>query len=92
MQTVDTIVQVDGVVGGYPVIAGTRTSVRTIVEMYCESHDGDVDAIVESLPHLSKQQVEEALRYYEESPELVDEDSARNRHAYFAHLRSRCQD
>lgn len=92
MQTVDTIVQVHGVVGGYPVIAGTRTSVRTIVEMFCESHNGDIEAIVASLPHLSRHQVEEALRYYQESPELVDEDIARNRHAYFAHLWSRCQD
>ena len=92
MQTVDTIVQIPGIVGGYPVISGTRTSVRTIVEMFCESHVGDVDAIIESLPHLSKHQVEAALRYYEEHPERVDEDIARNRHAYFSHLRSQCRD
>lgn len=87
MQTVDTIQRVPGVQGGYPVIAGTRTPVRTIVEMFCETHDGSIEAMLQSLPHLSRSQIEAALDYYKEHPDLVDEDIARQRHAYFAHLR-----
>lgn len=87
MQSIDTIQQNPGVQGGYPVISGTRTPVRTIVEMFCDTHAGDVDTILESLPHLSRAQVEAALDYYKAFPDLVDEDIARQRRAYFAHLR-----
>jgi uncharacterized protein (DUF433 family) len=87
MQIVDTIQQIPGVQGGYPVIAGTRTPVRTIVEMFCETHNGDIEAIAESLPHLSHSQIEAALDYYKSNPEMVDEDIARQRRARFAYLR-----
>jgi uncharacterized protein (DUF433 family) len=71
---------VEGVQGGYPCIAGTRTPVRAIVE-YFAIHDGDIDAILVDLPHLSCEQVEAALAYYRDQPELVDEDIARQREA-----------
>lgn len=87
MQAVEYIEQIPGVVGGYPVIAGTRTPVRTIVTLYCETYPGDIDRIVESLPHLSREQVEAALEYYRDQPDVIDEDIARQRRATFEHLR-----
>ena len=65
-----------GVQGGYPCIKGTRTPVRAIVEYY-EMYDGDIDEILLDLPHLNREQVQAALDYYRDSPELVDEDIKR---------------
>ncbi len=89
MQAVETIVRVPGVAGGYPAITGTRTSVRVIVELYLDLYPGDIDAIVESLPHLTREQVEAALDFYDANRAIVDEDINRNRHAYFDHLRAK---
>lgn len=87
MQTVKLIERVPGVAGGYPVIVGTRTPVRTIVTLYCETYPGDIDKVVESLPHLTREQVEAALDYYRERPDVIDEDIARQRRATLAHFR-----
>lgn len=74
------IARVEGVQGGYPCIAGTRTPVRAIVE-YFAIHDGDIDAILVDLPNLSREQIEATLAYYRDQSELVDEDIARQRDA-----------
>lgn len=68
-----------GVQGGYPCVAGTRTPVRTIVGMYYGPYDRDIDAIQQGLPHLSVEQIEAAMAYYELSSELVDKDIERQR-------------
>jgi uncharacterized protein (DUF433 family) len=65
-----------GVQGGYPCIVGTRTPVRAIAESF-EMYDGDIDEILLDLPHLTREQVQAALDYARESPELVDEDTNR---------------
>lgn len=69
-----------GVQGGYPCIKGTRTPVRAIVE-YMRIYDGDIGEILLALPHLDRVQVQAALDYYREKPELVDEDIKRQREA-----------
>lgn len=86
MQTVHAVERISGVQGGYPVIAGIRTPVRTIVQMFCETYPGDIDRITEALPHLTRDQVESALNYYREYPDAVDEDIERQRRATFTHL------
>jgi uncharacterized protein (DUF433 family) len=62
--------------GGYPVVWGTRTPVRTIVKYYRWS--GSVDEVVKRLGHLTREQVQEALDYYVANPARVDEDITRN--------------
>lgn len=77
----DTITCTPGVQGGYPCIAGTRTPVRTIVELFYEIYPGDIDEVQRSLPHLTHEQIRAALEYYETCPDLVDEDIRRQREA-----------
>lgn len=86
MGTLELIEMTPGVQGGYPVIAGTRTPVRTIVGMYYGPYDQDIEAIQQGLPHLSVEQIEAAIAYYEQSPDLVDEDIERQRIASEAFL------
>lgn len=78
-----------GVQGGYPCVAGTRTPVRTIVIHYQENYPGDLDEVHRALPHLTREQVQAALDYYAETPELVDEDIERQRQAYLDFHRQR---
>lgn len=81
MQKTSTIVRVPGVQGGYPVIAGTRTPVRAIIELYRDIHPGDLDAVKESLPHLSDADIDAAYAYYRKHPAIIDEDIQRHREA-----------
>ena len=81
MKTSDAIARYPGVQGGYPVIAGTRTPVRSIVELYYDVYSFDIDEVQRSLPHLSMEQIRAALAYYDEEPDVVDEDIARQREA-----------
>ena len=62
--------------GGYPIIVGTRTPVRVIVGFY--RNLGDIEQVLALLPHLRREEVQEALDYYAASPDRVDEDIARN--------------
>jgi uncharacterized protein (DUF433 family) len=64
--------------GGYPVIKGTRTPVRAIIE---SSQTLSVEQILQGLPHLTREQVEAAIVYYAHEPALVDEDIRRNQDA-----------
>lgn len=77
MKTSEAIARYPGVQGGYPVIAGTRTPVRAIVELYYNIYPFDIDEVQRSLEHLSLEQIRAALAYYDEDPSLVDEDIAR---------------
>jgi uncharacterized protein (DUF433 family) len=78
-----------GVQGGYPCIKETRTPVRAIVE-YDKIYDGDTDEFLEALPHLNRKQIEAAREYYRETPELVDEDIARQQEAVAKILSGEC--
>lgn len=79
MQKTQFVTQVPGVMGGYPIISGTRTPVRAIVELYYDLHPGDMDEVQDALQHLSRKEIEAALEYYRDYPELVDEDIARQK-------------
>jgi uncharacterized protein (DUF433 family) len=65
-----------GVCGGYPVVRGTRTPVRLLVEAF--RHVGDVEATQAAFPCLSVEQVRGALAYYNAHPARVDEDFERH--------------
>ncbi len=64
------IVRVPGVVGGEPVIKGTRVSVRSIV-LYFRAYR-DIDRIRQAVPHISADAIKEALAYYEAHREEID--------------------
>jgi uncharacterized protein (DUF433 family) len=40
-------------------------------------YDGDLDEILLDLPHFTREQVQAALDYYRDCPELVDQDIKR---------------
>src|SRR4030065_1776938 len=60
-----------GVCGGEPVIVGTRISVSLIVELEHLGHS--VDEIVAMYPHITHAQVYDALSYYYDHKEEVDQ-------------------
>jgi len=64
------------ILGGVPIIAGTRTPVRSIAGYY--QMGMTVDEILQTLPHLSAAQVHAALAYYFEHQKDIDRDIARN--------------
>ena len=68
----------EGICGGYPVLGGTRTPVRAIIE---SSRALTVEQMLQSMPHLTREQVEAAMVYYIHEPELVDEDMRSNEEA-----------
>jgi uncharacterized protein (DUF433 family) len=61
-----------GVCGGQPVIAGTRTPVRSIVGYY--KMGMSVEEILEGLPHLSPAQIFAALSYYHDHQAEIEHD------------------
>lgn len=64
------------VLGGIPIVAGTRTPVRSIAGYY--QMGLSVDEVLQSLPHLSAAQVHAALAYYFDHQKEIDRDIARN--------------
>ncbi len=73
------IVRIEGVCGGRPIIAGTRISVRTIVERV---RLGDsFEQIVENYPPLTLAQVYDALSYYHEHKSEIEGEIAANEEA-----------
>ena len=60
-----------GICGGEPVIDGTRTPVRSIVGYY--KLGMSVDEILEGLPYLKAAEVYDALAYYFDNPEEIEE-------------------
>jgi len=70
------IVRLEGIRGGEPVIKGTGISVRTIVE---RTRLGDrPEQIVEDYPYLTLAQVYDALSYYYEHPQEIEQYIAEN--------------
>ena len=72
----ETITKVEGILSGEPVIAGTRTPVRAIVEHW--QFGDSPEEIVRKLPHLQLTQVLDALAYYDHHPDEIDHAIARN--------------
>jgi uncharacterized protein (DUF433 family) len=73
------IVRVEGIRGGEPIIKGTGTSVRTIVERTRLSDTPE--QIVDDYPHLTLAQVYDALSYYHEHPQEIEQYIAENKAA-----------
>ncbi len=71
------ITQVDTILSGEPIIRGTRTPVRAIVEYW---KFGDTpEEIVRKLPHLRLAQVFDALSYYDDHRDEIERAIAMNR-------------
>ena len=69
-----TIVSREEVCGGQPVIVGTRITVDLIWK--CTHKLGwDVDRILEAYPHLSRYQVQVAIQYGNDHPEVILDES-----------------
>ena len=64
------------IVGGAPIIKGTRIAVRAIAGYY--QLGMGVDEILQSLPHLSQSQVHAAPNFYFDHQEAIDRDLRRN--------------
>ena len=71
-----------GVLGGSPIITGTRISVRTIAGYY--QMGMNVDEILNTLNHLSPSQVHSALAYYFDHQNEIDKEIRENNEIYFS--------
>lgn len=71
------IVRNDEILGGEPIVEGTRTPVRAIVEMW--RLGVMAEEIPRRLPHLSLAQVFDALSYYSDHQDEINAHIERNR-------------
>lgn len=65
------------ILSGEPIIKGTRTPVRAIVEMWRLGNSPE--EIVQGLPHLTLAQVFDALSYYSDNQEEINRYIEKNR-------------
>ena len=63
------IIRVEGILGGEPVVKGTRTPVRAIVENW--RMGVPPEQIPQRLPHLNMAQVFDALGYFEDHEQEI---------------------
>jgi len=71
------IVNDDQILGGEPIIRGTRTPVRAIVETW--RLGVPAEEIPRAMPHLTLAQVFDALSYYSDHQEEINAHIERNR-------------
>jgi uncharacterized protein (DUF433 family) len=71
------IVTNEKILGGEPIIKGTRTPVRAVVEMW--RMGVAPEEIPRHLPHLTLAQVFDALSYYSDHQEEINQYIERNR-------------
>ena len=71
------VVTDDQILNGEPIIQGTRTPVRAIVEVY--RLGVAAEEIPNRLPHLTVAQVFDALSYYNDHPQEINAYIERNR-------------
>ena len=64
------VVRTPGVRSGYPIVEGTRIGVHDVVAMI--QTGASVDAVVASLPRLTRAQVYECLAYYEDHKDQLE--------------------
>ena len=64
------------ILSGEPIITGTRTPVRAIVEMWRQGLPPE--AIPQHLPHLTLAQVFDALSYYSDHQDEINQHIVRN--------------
>lgn len=65
------------ILSGEPIIKGTRTPVRAIVEMWRMGNSPE--EIVQGLPHLTLAQVFDALSFYSDNQEEINSYIEKNR-------------
>jgi uncharacterized protein (DUF433 family) len=65
------------ILGGEPIVAGTRTPVRAVVEIWRQGLSPET--IPGRLPHLSLSQVFDALSYYSDHQAEINDHIERNR-------------
>lgn len=68
--------QTAGVCGGYPRVGNSRIPVRSLVTSF--RHLKDFEALVDTFPTLTRDEIRAALDWYIQHPERVDEDIERN--------------
>lgn len=71
------IIRAEDICGGEPVIRDTRTSVRAIVGYY--KLGMSVEEILDGFPHLTAAQVYDALSYYHDHQDEIEEGIQENR-------------
>jgi len=71
------IVTDEEILAGEPIIKGTRTPVRAIVELWRQPLAPEI--IIEHLPHLTLAQVFDALSYYSDHTDEINAHIERNR-------------
>jgi uncharacterized protein (DUF433 family) len=71
------VVTDDQILGGEPIVVGTRTPVRAIVELWRQGVAPE--AIPTHLPHLTVAQVFDALSYYSDHQDEIQVYIQRNR-------------
>lgn len=71
------IVTDNQILSGEPIIKGTRTPVRAIVDMWRQGVPPET--IPQHLPHLTLAQVFDALSYYSDNQDEINRHIARNR-------------
>jgi uncharacterized protein (DUF433 family) len=71
------IVRADDILSGEPIVVGTRTPVLAIVELW--RMDLTPEAIPTRLPHLTLAQVFDALSYYSDHQDEINQYIERNR-------------
>ncbi len=71
------IAQDDQILGGEPIIEGTRTPVRAVVELWRQGITQE--NIPNRLPHLTLAQVFDALSYYSDHQQSINGHIERNR-------------
>lgn len=71
------IVRNDQILGGEPIVEGTRTPVRAVAELWRPGLQPD--EIVRRLPHLTLAQAFDALSYYSDHREEINGHMERNR-------------
>ncbi len=69
-----------GVQGGAPIIRGTRTPVRSVVELL-RIHDNNIGEVRRALSYLDPVEIDAAVAYYNDNPTLVDADIRRHQKA-----------
>ena len=70
------IVRDNEILGGEPVVKGTRTPVRAIVEWW--KFGASPEEILENLPHLTLSQIFDALSYYADHRDEIEKYIAEN--------------
>ncbi len=71
------VVKDENILGGEPVIKGTRTPVRAVVELW--RMGVAPEEVTTHLPHVSQAQVFDALSYYSDHTEEINRHIDRNR-------------